>query len=386
MVAELAARAVLVTAVVHLLPHIFVGDISHFRHIGRLITWSRLPYRAVLWEFPPLTIPFALLEKFSESRAIFLSLFAAVTVVLELASLELLRRTWPAHDRELTGIWTITVLPVAMLAYFRLDFLAVLFGTIALIGIERRRATVWPIVAGVATKVWPVLLLVVLAVQQRWRAVVGGVVGCVLVFAGWYAFSPSGFHTFLRYRAGSGLEIESLPASLRLLGHHGPFRVRSGAWVIDAGGFAWVDPAVAVVLVLFTAGLAWWAYRHQPFDAVALGGALVLASMLFSRLLSAQYMVWLGPFVAVLWIRGHRAIGWLCAVASWLTVVELLWFEHHLIKGSKVMGAVVLGRNIVLVALLVLLVMAVRDRPEVNGESSSGHDQLHRVRESGAAP
>lgn len=364
---ELAGRAVLVVVTVHFLPHIFVGDITHFRHIARLVTPSRLPYRAVLWEFPPLTIPFLLLEKVSSgSRAVYLSLFAAVTVTLELASLELLRRAWPDRDRELTWIWMATVLPVGALAYFRLDFLAVFFATLALIGIEQRRASAWPIVAGVATKLWPGLLLVVLAVQRRWRTLVAGIVGSVGVFAGWYAFSPSGFRKFVRYRAGRGLEIESLPASLRLLGHHGRFTVRSGAWVIDAGGFRWVDPVVSIGLVVFTAALGWWAYRRKAVDAVALGGALVLGTMLFSRLLSAQYIVWLGPFVAVLWTRRRRSVGWLAVAASWLTFAELLWFEHHLIRGSKVMGAVVLVRNIALVALLVVLIRAVRDAPEVN--------------------
>ena len=103
-------------------------------------------------------------------------LFAAVTVSLELG---VPRTVAPSVarscDRDLTWIWSATVLPVAALAYFRLDFLAVLFATLALIGIERRRATVWPIVAGVATKLWPGLLLVVLAAERRWREVVAGV-------------------------------------------------------------------------------------------------------------------------------------------------------------------------------------------------------------------
>jgi hypothetical protein len=130
-----------------------------------------------------------------------------------------------------------------------------------------------------------------------------------------------------------------------------------------------VDSALALALVVFAVGLAVWAARDEAFDRVALGGALVLASMLFSRLLSPQYLTWLAPFVAVLWIRGHRAVGWLSIVAAWLTVVEMLWFEDHLIEGSKVMGAVVLARNVTLVVLLVVLVSAIRqpaeDRPRV---------------------
>lgn len=361
---ELAARGVLVVAVVHAFPHIFVGDISYFQAIAERVGAAHLPYRAVRWEFPPLTVAFLLLEKVSGgSRAVYLSMFAAVTVVLELTSLEMLRRTWPDGDRELTGIWSVTVLPVAALAYFRFDFAAVLFATLALVGIERSRATAWPIVAGVATKLWPGLLLAVLAAQRRWRSVAAAAGGCLAVFAGWYAFSPSGFRAFVRFRAGKGLEVESLPASLRLLGHHGPFAVRSGAWVIDANGFGWVDPTLSLGLVLFTVVIAGWAYRRRTCDAVALAGALVLASMLFSRLLSAQYIVWLGPFVALLWIGGHRWVGWLSLVASWLTLIELLWFDPLLIhRSSRVIGAVILARNLVLVVLLVVLVDAVRGR------------------------
>ena len=71
----------------------------------------------------------------------------------------------------------------------------------------------------------------------------------------------------------------------------------------------------------------------------------------------------------MLWIRGHRPIGWLSIAASWLTVVELLWFEHDLIHGSKLIGAVVLARNVVLMALLVVLVAArvPGAEPQVNG-------------------
>jgi len=361
---EVVGRAALVVVVVHLLPHIFVGDISHYRGLARRMSSSHLPYRSVPWEFPPLTLPFAVLEKVSfGSRAIYLTLFAAVTVSLELGSLELLRRQWPGHVRQLTWIWTVAVLPVALLAWFRLDFLAVFFATLALIAIERRTSdwpVIWPIVAGVATKLWPGLLLIVLVVQRRWRALVVTTTGSAIFFAAWYAYSPSGFRTFVRYRAGEGLEVESVLASLRLLGHHGPFHVRSGAWVIDAGGFRWADSVMGACLLLFGLTLGWWAYRRKGCDHVALSGALVLGSMLFSRLLSAQYLVWLAPFVAVLWVRGHRAVGWLATLAAWLTVAYLLWFEHHLVHDSKAIAGIVLARNVVLVALLVVLVVAVR--------------------------
>ena len=375
--------------VINFLPHVFVGDITHFRHVARLVSASHLPYRSVFWEFPPLTVPFLILEKLSfGSRAAYLSLFAAVTISLELASLELLRRAWPDRARDLTRIWSATVLPVAALAYFRLDFLAVLFATVALIRIERRQTTAGPIVAGVATKLWPGLLLAVLAAQRRWREVAVGLAGCAAVFGAWYAFSPSGFRAFLRYRAGQGLEIESVPASLRLLGHHGRFVVRSGAWVIDAGGFRWVDPVTAVGLVAFMVVLGGWAYRRRESTPSRSAVRWSSPRCCFPRLLSAQYLVWLAPFVAVLWIRERRAVGWVSMAASWLTVVELLWFEHELIRGSKAIGAVVLARNLALVVLLVLLVAASAAKRESAGQQQVmiSHRSVHELKPPPNAP
>jgi hypothetical protein len=94
---------------------------------------------------------------------------------------------------------------------------------------------------------------------------------------------------------------------------------------------------------------------------------LALSSMLFSRILSAQYLVWLVPFVAVLWVRGRRAVGWLAMAAGWLTFAYIAWFENHLIKGSKLVAALVVARNATLVVLLVVLVGAVRTARDESG-------------------
>jgi hypothetical protein len=87
--------------------------------------------------------------------------------------------------------------------------------------------------------------------------------------------------------------------------------------------------------------------------------------MLFSRILSAQYVVWVAPFVALVAARGNRRAGWLYVAAGWLTLTYLLWFDSSVIPGNRLLGGVTLARNLCLVALLVELFLAIRPRDPV---------------------
>ena len=360
MTTEIVLRVVLMFLAIVVLPGIFTGDIQHFRGVARSISYGLLPYRDQLWEFPPLTLVTLALEPLSfGSLGLFKWIFGFGMVLCEYGSLRALRRAYPESDAAITRAWTIGVLPIALLAWFRNDFLAVYFATLAIIAGERRRPTTWPIALGAAAKLWPGVFILVAAVERRWRQVIAGTavtVGGVLL---WWAYSPDGVRAFLRFRRGSGLQIESLPASIRLLGHHSQARGVSGAWVIDAGRLGWVEQGSMVALAVFTAFVVGRAWRPGR-DIVALAGSLVLAAMLFSRILSPQYLVWAAPAVVVLWARGDRLVGRLFTVSVWLTLPVLLWYGS-LVDGRIAVALVLLTRNAVLIGLLIVL--AVRIRP-----------------------
>jgi Glycosyltransferase family 87 len=361
---ELVLRAVLVVLAIVVLPRIFTNDVRHFRHVAQYLFHGHLPYRDQLWEFPPLTLVTLVLEPLSfGSLSAFMVLFAVGMVACEYGSLVLLRRTFIEHDRAITTVWNAAVLPVALLTWFRNDFLAVLFATLAIVAIERRRSPTFPLALGAAAKLWPALFIVVAAVERRWRQVVvaaSATIGGVLL---WWVYSPEGVRAFLRFRRGTGLQLESLPASIRLLGHPARAVVRSGALVIDPGRFGWVEKGSYVVLAVFAAYAMWRAWRPGR-DTVALGGALVLASMLFSRILSPQYLVWVAPFVAVAWARGNRRAGVLYAAAAWLTIPILIWYLP-LQHANVAVTLVLLARNGLLLWLLAELTVAIRPAPAI---------------------
>src|SRR5437868_5041195 len=82
---------------------------------------------------------------------------------------------------------------LATIAWFRFDFLAVALAVAAFCRLQRGKPAAAALVAGVATKLWPGLLAVVLVADRRWKQLGVTVGATVAVFAGWWAFSPSGF-------------------------------------------------------------------------------------------------------------------------------------------------------------------------------------------------
>ncbi len=387
---ELGLRVALIALSIHVLPRVFTGDINNFlseaRHFS-LVDPARMPYRYVpphhhAYEFPPLTVPFLALERVAfGSKAVFTWLFALSMAGFELGSLAVLRRTWPEHRRSLDQFWYGAVVPLGLVCWFRHDFLAVFFATtglVALVGATRRHPSMaTSITAGFAAKLWPAVLIPCLAVRRRWREAATASAACLAVVVAWWAFSPAGFRRFLQFRAGNGLEIESVPASLQLLGSNAHFAVRSGAWVIDAGGGKGAGTVLNAALVVFVVAVLAWAWFRRSVDVVALGGALTVAAFLFSRIISPQYLVWPAPFVALLWVRGRRLVGWVSAAAAWCTVGYLLFFDSALVKGNRLVAAVVVARNVLLLALLVALVQAIAGPDgEGAGAGSAGDDRL----------
>jgi hypothetical protein len=231
-------------------------------------------------------------------------------------------------------------------------FFAVL-GIVALAPVARFRGQV---TAGFAVKLWPITLLAAPVLQRRWRSVVISLAGIGAVVAAWYAFSPDGFREYLRYRRGTGLQAESTFGAIRML-MGAPRSVGSGALVTDAGRFGQADTIAFVLLALFaviTLAAAW----RRPVALVPLIGALTTGVMLFSRILSPQYLVWLLPFAALAWLDGERIGTIAFAVASALTVVVIDRYDAFA-AGNRFLAAVVVLRNALLVVVGVrLLVMA----------------------------
>jgi hypothetical protein len=110
---------------------------------------------------------------------------------------------------------------------------------------------------------------------------------------------------------------------------------------------AWAGGAAACLVV------GW----RRPVRAVPLIGGLVIGLMLFSRILSPQYLVWGLPFAALAWAEGDRVPARLFAGAAWITAILNFGYQSF-VDASPVAVGLVLIRDAVLVGAGVAFVCA----------------------------
>lgn len=299
----------------------------------------------------------------------------------------------PHEPRTTTGAWWwigfLALLgPIAM---GRLDAVVAPLVVVAL-AVTLRHPRVSSVLLTVAAwiKVAPgaLLLAVVVAVRRPWRDVVlpAAVVSVVVVGAVLALGGGAHVASFLGEQEDRGLQIEAVGATPWVLVGVFSDTVRRHlnepivTWEVSGPGTAGAADALGA---LFFVGLAacaallWWRRRHlgDRFweDAVAqrelvVRGALllVLATIVFNKVGSPQYVGWLAPPVAValaLRLPGWRATAWTVAGVAAATQVVFPWGYDQILGGGLLVTAVLAARNVALVVLLVTTARALLRPP-----------------------
>jgi hypothetical protein len=177
-------------------------------------------------------------------------------------------------------------------------------------------------------------------------------------------FGPAGLGQVVTFRGSKGWQIESLPGVFFHMADAGGSRVEGGAWRTAAEVPLLVKPLLPA-LALANATLAWWWawIRHRrSLDGVeseddewatwALAPlASVLGLLVFSTIISPQYLLWLVPFVAIIAARGERLITGIYLAVACLTTFVLATI-HGQIEGRLYATLPIVARNAGLVAML----------------------------------
>ena len=238
---------------------------------------------------------------------------------------------------------------------------------------------------GVAAKLWPgvlVPLLVVVRLASRGRRealVCSGVLGAVVLacFLPFLVLAPVDVLESVWRQARRPLQIESLGSAVLLAAHHAfgldlTMKSSSGSQNLDGT----LPAVVAVLHGLVQVGVLvalWVGFARGPATRerfVRYSAAAVCAFVVLGKVLSPQFLIWLIPLVPL--VRGRRGL-----VASALLGVALvltqLWFPYRywdLALGfDETASWLVLARDLVLVALLIVLVEPSRFRRTVGANS-----------------
>lgn len=361
-----------------------VGDLYVYGVYHDMLNDGLVPFRDFDFEYPPgALIPIWIAGDDGD----------LLSVVMLACALVCQRSAW-ALGGALAGWLMVLIAPVAgalVRTHFDLLPAALAMAGLALIVVRPRRGALelgFALLAlGTMTKLWPAALAAVACCWlygrgERRVALRGGAVFAVAVLAIGVPFAAlGGFpETMVDFHLDRPVQIESTAATV--LEITGGSHVTGDPIVHDRFKSNGLDGGAADAIALLSslaalaAGLAilWLAARRPGVDAL-IGAclAITLAFVVFSKVLSPQYMVWLLPLAAVAAGRGARLGPALVALASLATQ---LWFPTRyfdvVYQHTWAVVAVGVRNGLLLLALAATVAALARSPRPVAAARSSG--------------
>lgn len=335
---------------------------------------GQVPYRDFKVEYPPAALPVFVLPALGEGdyRAHFEGLMAGIGVALVLVVAVAASSWWAPMFVAVAPL----LLGSVMLTRFDLWPAFLTVAALALLLTGRFRFALGVLGVATAAKLYPALLAPI-ALAHVWRTrgrrqalVCGAVFGAVIaaIVLPFALLSPGGvWHSFW-VQAGRPLQLESLGAGLLLVAHQVfglDLTMESSHGSQNLAGGVADTLAVLTTLAQVAAVLAVWVwYARGPADRdrlVRASAAAVCAFIVFGKVLSPQFLIWLIPLVPL--VRGRR--GFLAGgVLGAALVLTQLWFPFRYWKLALEFDAVaswlVLARDLTLAGLLVVLTARAR--------------------------
>ena len=397
--AAVAALAVALQAVVfglvftHLWYHVHdVTDIAIYHEYASWMADGAQPYRDFAIEYPPLAVPLMRavghtydITAYTRWFSFEMFLFTLATAMVVAAAAV---RLWPRDPRAYfaVALFAAAVAATGAIIENRYD-VAVALVVAAVIGLLlTRQITLAAFVLGIgfALKLTPVALLplVLLFVFHRPRRVVLATLAfafsAVLPFVPYLLMSPAGVEHVFLYHLDRPLQVESVLGMPLLVGKaFGLIPVAIGygygSHYIEAGPahlLAAFSGPLTVLAVAVTYALIWRRretivgdLRHVPLVVFA----LTVAIMVFGKVFSPQYVIWLLPALALVAVK-DRLLGALGFAALLLTQVEFPSLYGRLVGLKPDVLMLVSVRNAIFVATFAVALWRLASLPPTADE------------------
>jgi hypothetical protein len=237
--------------------------------------------------------------------------------------------------------------------FARLDLVSVALATLGVVLVWRKSDRTGGVFIALASmaKAWAITLMPGLLAVGRRRATEWAAGALAVMGAVWFAVGGvDGVRQVVTFRDARGWQIESTFGGLVLLLTGDKPRGESGAWRIGVQP-GWTKPALAIALVVVVF-LSWWLVRrvHDAIDEAFFYGSIasVLATLVLAPIISPQYVVWVLPFVAVLW--RDRMLVVMTTLAMLGTAIVAHWYTSFR-HGELWLVLLLNGRNLLLWAI-----------------------------------
>lgn len=332
------------------------------------------------WVYPQLAlVPMILTLAFTPFVSYTVGWAILVTAVDAVAFGMLVGRGRSTGRTSAAWFWLAFIALLGPVGLYRLDGLTaplVIIGCLWLVG--RPWAAAMILAAATWIKVWPAAILgaAVIAVRRRGAVIGGAAVVSALVLVALLA-AGAGAHAFgfIGEQATRGLQVEAPAAAPYLWGALLAVPGFSVYYSFDIITFqvtgtdidvtiALMTPVLVLAMVAITALGAWKAARGVPFVSLfpSLSLALVLGFIVFNKVGSPQYLVWLVPSLVVGLVV--RRTAWfapatLALAAALLTQLVYPILYQGILVPQPIAVVILTLRNLLLVALLTWTVVRV---------------------------
>jgi hypothetical protein len=359
-----------------------VNDLFVYRVFAEPVLGGALPYRDVFLEYPPLAAPaIALPGVAGTGEEVFRAAFAGWTFLLAAAVVllcgALAARTGGDARRAMLAAALMPLLCGALVrTHVDLAPVALLLGALLLTIIGRPRSGMAVLGLAAMTKGFPLIAAPValawLATRVDRRTLLQSAAALLtalaLPAAAALAISLSGALDAVTYHLERPVQIESLPASgVLLLDELGAGEADS---VKSHRSDGLEHPAVdALTLICLAVMLSFITLvttraRGNSRQLVLASLTAIAAFAALGKVLSPQYMLWLVPLGALAFAWRLHALAAAAAAAAVLTQVEFPARYFDLVDREPFPVAVIAARNLVLLAVVVLALCALRPSRE----------------------
>jgi hypothetical protein len=301
---------------------------------------SFFPINDPMWQYPPLAAVVFLAGYLLAGNTVG---FVFLATVADLAIFLLLVRAGREQENSTPAfIWMLTPLIMGPIILGRFDVFVTLAAVAALLYVGQARKFGIAIAIGALLKVWPLLLLLATPKGSALKVITwfaGTFAAGSLLLSLWWSESFS----FIGGQRSRGLQIESVGALPYQLWNAGPGNVSSafqfGAIEVVASGTSIVSLLITLVGVALLGTLFFWRVTGRlnsanPADIALLA---VLISIVTSRVLSPQYMVWVFGLLAVSAFKppkNFKKISILICISAGIGQVIYPWWYLSLQQGG----------------------------------------------------
>ena len=373
------------------------GDVDHYWvNINEVVVDHRMPYSETMFEYPPLALlVFSVPRLFSWNLDSFRFAFAFFAGLTYLVSM---RYAFRIGDRlGVARIWIFltffaTVFWFHEFILARYDIYTVALILMAIDAFQQRKYDRAAALIGLATmlKVYPILILFMFLypffARREWvravRCIAIIALVCVIVMLPFMIYDMSTAFDWVSYHSNRGIQVESVigtilevgsylaPGSVVKINNYGSDNITGD--IPDAIA-PYMNIVMAVSLVVVLSFIAYVALKKKHTDVeldrsvVMISLILILSFIVFNKVYSAQYGLWVVLLVPLLYFGTNsrkendrltltlRAFGWMALIAALSYQMNIALTGNYDVL--TILPAIELLKNVATVALFVLVLI-----------------------------